>query len=126
MNHIELPSLPGSAEQKRGVLPTSFVAEEDNRIVAVVNYLVGFISPGANILLEPPLRLIDEIPVLTPAKRNEARRFINLIDALYDNKVGLIASADNEPDMLYRASSGSGSARPDPGCCRPGNCDRCR
>ncbi len=50
--------------------------------------------------------LIDGIPVLGPAKRNEARRFINLIDALYDNKVGLIASADNEPDMLYVAGDG--------------------
>ena len=51
--------------------------------------------------------LIDEIPVLTPANRNEARRFINLIDALYDNKVGLIVSAQSEPDLLYVAGDGS-------------------
>jgi len=51
--------------------------------------------------------LIDDIPVLRPAQRNEARRFINLIDALYDNKVGLIASAQAEPDDLYAAGDGS-------------------
>lgn len=51
--------------------------------------------------------LIDGIPILGPAKRNEARRFINLIDALYDNKVGLIASADSEPDLLYVAGDGA-------------------
>lgn len=50
--------------------------------------------------------VIDAIPVLTPDKRNEARRFINLIDALYDNKVGLIASAAAEPDALYCQGSG--------------------
>lgn len=51
--------------------------------------------------------MIDEIPVLPPAKRNEARRFINLIDALYDNRVGLIASAQAQPDELYQKGDGS-------------------
>lgn len=51
--------------------------------------------------------VIDSIPILTPDKRNEARRFINLIDALYDNKVGLIASADAEPDGLYCKGNGA-------------------
>lgn len=44
--------------------------------------------------------IIDHIPTMGPAERNEARRFINLIDALYDNRVGLIASAAAEPDDL--------------------------
>ena len=35
--------------------------------------------------------LIDNIPVLTPSNRNEARRFINLVDTFYDNDVSLIA-----------------------------------
>jgi cell division protein ZapE len=47
--------------------------------------------------------MIDDIPVLRPAQRNEARRFVNLIDTLYDNKVGLVASAAAEPDDLYPA-----------------------
>lgn len=45
--------------------------------------------------------MIDDIPVLRPAQRNEARRFVNLIDTLYDNRVGLVASAAAEPDQLY-------------------------
>jgi cell division protein ZapE len=51
--------------------------------------------------------LIEGIPILNPARRNEARRFVNLIDTLYDHRVGLIASADAEPDALY--SSGDGA-----------------
>ena len=51
--------------------------------------------------------LIDNIPVLTPENRNEARRFINLIDTFYDNHVSLIASADAEPDGLYRIGDGA-------------------
>jgi cell division protein ZapE len=39
-------------------------------------------------------------------RRNEAKRFIILIDTLYDNAVKLVASADAEPDALYRANEG--------------------
>jgi cell division protein ZapE len=45
--------------------------------------------------------LIDAIPVLQPARRDVARRFVNLIDTLYDNRVGLAASAAAEPAGLY-------------------------
>jgi cell division protein ZapE len=45
--------------------------------------------------------LIDGIPVLTGAPRDVVRRFINLIDTLYDNRVGLVASAAAEPQDLY-------------------------
>src|SRR5215831_8527610 len=47
--------------------------------------------------------LIDAIPVFTPARRDVTRRFVNLIDTLYDGRVCLIASAAAEPDALYPA-----------------------
>jgi cell division protein ZapE len=50
---------------------------------------------------------IDHIPILGPARRNTARRFITLIDTLYDNHVCLIASAEAEPQSLYPSGDGS-------------------
>jgi cell division protein ZapE len=50
--------------------------------------------------------LIDHIPVLDFPRRNEAKRFITLIDTLYDQAVKLVASAEAEPDAIYRASDG--------------------
>src|SRR5271166_5971937 len=45
--------------------------------------------------------VLDRIPALGPSERNEAKRFIILIDALYDMRVKLIASAAGEPETLY-------------------------
>jgi cell division protein ZapE len=50
--------------------------------------------------------LIDGIPVLGPEQKNEARRLMILIDALYDNGVGLIASAEADPLALYVDGAG--------------------
>ena len=50
--------------------------------------------------------LIDHVPVMDFARRNEAKRFIILIDTLYDHAVKLIASAAAEPHELYRADTG--------------------
>ena len=47
------------------------------------------------------------IPVMTRAMRNEAARFVTLIDALYEHRVKLLAAADAEPAGLYRAGDGS-------------------
>lgn len=47
------------------------------------------------------------IPVLGPDERNEAARFVALIDALYEHKVKLLAAADAAPDVLYPAGDGS-------------------
>ena len=48
-----------------------------------------------------PLVFIEHIPVLAPAQRNEALRFMHLIDALYDNRCRLVASAAGEPREIY-------------------------
>ena len=47
------------------------------------------------------------IPRLGPENRNEAARFVTLIDALYEHKVKLLASADAEPEQLYARGDGA-------------------
>lgn len=46
------------------------------------------------------------IPRMGPENRNEAARFVTLIDALYEHKVKLLATADAEPEQLYAAGDG--------------------
>ena len=50
--------------------------------------------------------IIDRIPVMGFDERNAAKRFIILIDTLYEHAVKLVASAAAEPDALYQASDG--------------------
>ena len=50
--------------------------------------------------------MIDHIPVMDYAERNAAKRFIALIDTLYDNAVKLMASAEADPVSLYLATEG--------------------
>jgi cell division protein ZapE len=50
--------------------------------------------------------ILDRIPTMNYDQRNEAKRFIILIDTLYDNAVKLLASAAAEPGALYCASDG--------------------
>ena len=51
--------------------------------------------------------VLEEIPQLGASNYNEARRFVTLIDALYEAKVRLIASAAAVPEQLYLEGSGS-------------------
>ena len=46
------------------------------------------------------------IPRMGPDNRNEAARFVTLIDALYEHKVKLLATADAVPEELYEAGDG--------------------
>ena len=50
--------------------------------------------------------ILDRIPVMDYPQRNEAKRFIALIDTLYDNAVKLMASAEADPASLYVATEG--------------------
>ena len=47
------------------------------------------------------------VPLLGPDNRNEAARFVSLIDALYEHKVKLLAAADAQPDALYPRGDGA-------------------
>jgi cell division protein ZapE len=51
--------------------------------------------------------IIVGIPVMGPEMRNEAARFVTLIDALYEHRVKLLAAADADPSGLYPSGDGS-------------------
>ncbi len=51
--------------------------------------------------------LVDHVPVMDYPERNAAKRFITLIDTLYDNAVKLMASAAADPLSLYLATEGN-------------------
>ena len=51
--------------------------------------------------------LLDDIPALGRSNFNEAKRFVTLIDALYEAKVKLVCSAAASPEMLYLEGEGS-------------------
>jgi cell division protein ZapE len=90
------------------------------RMLHVPRAFMGIARFGFHDLCEAPLAaadylrlgheyhtiIIDHIPVMNFDTRNAAKRFIILIDTLYDLNVKLIASAAAEPDALYRADEG--------------------
>ncbi|MCI0667183.1 MAG: AFG1 family ATPase [Methylococcaceae bacterium] len=51
--------------------------------------------------------ILHNIPLLTPDRLNEARRFATLIDALYEHKVKLICTAEVPPEQLYTSAKGT-------------------
>ena len=51
--------------------------------------------------------ILSDIPLLGPENRNEAARFVALIDALYEAKIKLVASAAAEPEALYPEGDGA-------------------
>jgi cell division protein ZapE len=69
------------------------------------DYLCGSaLGPGDYLALATHFHtlILDGVPRLSPANYDKARRFINLIDTLYDHRVKLLASADAMPDQLYQ------------------------
>jgi cell division protein ZapE len=50
--------------------------------------------------------MIDDIPQLGRSNFNEAKRFVTLIDTLYEANIKLICSAAARPEMLYLEGEG--------------------
>jgi cell division protein ZapE len=51
--------------------------------------------------------ILDGIPTLSPANRDSAKRFVTLVDALYEHKVTFLCSAAAAPEALYPTGDGS-------------------
>lgn len=51
--------------------------------------------------------ILQGIPALSPEQRNEAKRFVTLIDTLYDHKIKCIFSAETPPEGIYAHGYGS-------------------
>ena len=67
------------------------------------------LGPGDYLAIAEALDMlfIDAIPRLSQSNYNEAKRFVTLIDALYEAKVRLVASAADEPERLYAEGEGA-------------------
>ncbi len=89
-------------EAARGVARFSF-AELCEKPLAAADYL--------EIARRFHTVLIDHIPILAAGQRDPARRFILLIDTLYDQGVKLICSAAASPDLLYPSGDGADAFR---------------
>ena len=51
--------------------------------------------------------ILEDVPVMGPENRNEAKRFVTLIDAIYETRTKLIMSAEAQPEDLYLDGDGS-------------------
>lgn len=67
------------------------------------------LGPADYLAIAGALRVLvlENVPRLSRARNNEARRFVTLVDALYEAKTGLIASAEAEPEALYLDGPGA-------------------
>ena len=104
-----------------GVMPRAESIELKGREISVPAAALGAARFSFRDLCEKPLGasdylaiaeryptvFVEHIPVLTPQQGNATKRFINLIDTLYDNKVRLVASAEAMPDQLLPLRKGT-------------------
>jgi cell division protein ZapE len=67
------------------------------------------LGPGDFLAIAGAVRvlILEDVPQLSSANYNEAKRFVTLIDALYEARVRLICSAAEEPERLYIEGEGS-------------------
>lgn len=67
------------------------------------------LGPGDYLAIASAVRvlILEDIPRLSASNYNEAKRFVILIDALYEAKVRLICSAADTPERLYLEGTGA-------------------
>ena len=113
--------LTGFPVEDRANVPTAEIAVDGGRTLHVPKSLKGVCVFSFRRLCGAALGAADYlalarayhtlilvgIPRLTPDKRNEAARFVTLVDTLYESAVKLLAAADAVPGELYPAGDGS-------------------
>lgn len=114
MNHAWTAMIAGSRERPETlcVKGREIVAPRTARGLARFSFSELCSAPlGASDYLAIARRygtiFIDRIPKLSPEERNEAKRFVTLIDALYEMRTKLVCSADGAPPDLYRNGHGA-------------------
>ena len=99
---------PESVSVKGRTIP--FARTADGMVRATFEELCGR-ALGAQDYLAVAQRFhtlfLEDAPVLAHANRNEAKRFIALVDALYEARRRLVVSAAAEPDGLYPVAHGT-------------------
>ncbi len=83
---------------RNGIARASFY-DLCSRMLGPADYLT--IAAAVRVLI------IEDIPNLSRSNFNEAKRFVTLIDALYEARVRLICSAASEPEFLYVEGDGA-------------------
>ena len=111
----------GFRELTRGATPEAVVIQVIGRSLLVPASVLGVAKFSFDELCRKPLAARDylaicrayhtifiaNVPVLREHERNEAKRFILLIDTIYDNQLRLVVSAEEPPELLYTAATGS-------------------
>lgn len=104
------------AELTEGAVPQETVLTVKGRNITLPRTARGVVASDFAALCAKPLGaedyltlarafhtlILDGVPRLTPDRRNEAKRFMTLVDALYEHKCKLIMAADASPHDLYR------------------------
>jgi cell division protein ZapE len=104
-----------------GAIETPLVLQVNGRELTLPRYANGIgratfwdlcakpLGPADFLAIASALRvlILEDIPQLSAANYNEAKRFVTLIDALYEARVRLIASAADVPERLYLEGSGA-------------------
>jgi cell division protein ZapE len=107
------------AELTRGAAAAPLTLHVQGREVTIPRFALGIARADFADLCKHPLGaadylalahavhtlVLDGVPGFSPSNRDQARRFVHLIDALYDSRVKLVASAATPPTELWQADA---------------------